>query len=300
MNENLDIAAILCDSRFNFRYGRTFAACLSYHGKPATIAELVAVSKIPARTLKYQLSALRCIGIITADKGKNRIGLVTVHNPDKWDHNRAAHLGTPEPPAATAPAAISKPELPTEEEFDPFTAPILQGTPLPPNVTRDYAAELKILDSHPALRGRIRLSWLAYLERKYGQDMSNMNTSLLALCDVFVHEWLGKNTGRGVAAKRLADPKTDWETTLLTHVMLNVAPTELRQKRVLAGARAQQAKFHFSQRRPATPAKHPTPAASRAVPVEPPAGSPTTRLGATSTTAAALANPVLAQILKGA
>jgi hypothetical protein len=83
---------------------------------------------------------------------------------------------------------------------------------------------------------------------------------------------------------------------LLTHVMLNVAPTELRQKRVVAGAvAAQQKKFTFGQRRPATPAQPSTPGTSAPVVASP----PLQRLGATTPAAAALANPVLARLLKG-
>ena len=295
MSENLDIAAILTDTRFNPRYLKTFAACLSYHLKPATIAELVATVKIPARTLQYQLASLRCLGIVTAPVGKNRLGLVTVHNPDRWDHNRAVHLGTPEPTANfQSLPAVAGPISPASDQ-DEFDAPILKNPPLPENVTRDYAAEVKILDSHPALKGRIRLSWLAYLERKYGAAMLDQHLPLVQLCDSFVHEFLGKNTG--IAQKRLADPKTDWETTLQTHVMRHVAPTELRQRNAKAGAvaSAQQKKFTFGQRRPAAPAQPSTPGTSAPVVASP----PLQRLGATTPAAAALANPVLARLLKG-
>jgi len=308
VSENLDIVAILTDDRLfrrsakgkpqvSFPLLRCLAACIKHHQQPATVAELAKVAQIPERTLKYQLAILRCAGVVTAPVGKNRLSLITVHNPDRWDHNRAVHLGTPEPSTPDPTPTPAAPSIP--DEPDQFTAPILQGQTLPANVTRDYAAEVKILDSHPIVRGKIKLSWLAHLERKYAVALQQRATTLEHLASSFIHEFLGKPMA--IASRRLADPKTDWEWTFENHVCRFVDPVAFGKRWKTASPTAtsvkfQQKKFQFGQRRPANPS--PPPTARPSVPAADP--QPTLkRLGATTSTAAALANPVLAHLLKG-
>jgi hypothetical protein len=97
MTDHFDISAtiaILTDPRFNPRYCRTFAACMQYHGKTATIADLCAFAKLPERTLSYQLSCLKFLGIVTTRTGKNCLSVVLVHHPAEWASNSTVRVKT--------------------------------------------------------------------------------------------------------------------------------------------------------------------------------------------------------------
>ena len=318
------IVDILVSPHLPLTFVRTLAACLQYHGQKATIPNLIGVARIKPRTLEYQLMALRSLGIITAAQGKHCIGPILVHPPAQWAIVANAYLrdktgadlpspvsGLRSPVSGLPPATLDPQPLAAARQASTLDSatdlinaalPAFLREPVKPALaTRDYAAELKILDSHPALRGRIKICWLSYLERKYSAKLAAAQTSLIALCDSFVHEFLGKSTGVGV--RRLADPKTDWENTLHTHIVRVADPQEFKAKLAIRVARqtqqgkAPQQKFKFLSQRRAAPTK---PRSTQTPDSELSALDTNRQLrsGTNSLADAALASPVLGKILK--
>lgn len=265
-----DICEILVDHRFNPSFARTLGACISYHGITAKLGELVSVARLPERTVRYHLVSLRAIGAITAPRSRHCIGPIAVYPPSHWETNSRNYLaeqtGAELPAIPTPPANIPQPDtnIPDTDEpsIDDALPEMLREPTLPPLATRDYEKELAILDTIPALRGRIKVSWLAYLERKYAAAFNENKTSLIALVDSFVHEFLGRD--KGIGARRLADPKTNWETTLHTHIIRAVSPAEWTEYRAaqaksfaikISKGKQQRFKFQPARRAGANPVR---------------------------------------------
>jgi len=265
-NTPVDLVAVMTDARFSPACCRTLAACLAYLGKPASYAELLGAARCLSRsTLGYQLTQLRAAGVVTIAR-QNRLLVPTINPPAKWTAAAAAYLakttGTPlpTPPDPAADDVTTK----VVDLIDAALPEDLREPVRAPGVDRDYSVELKLLDAHPALRGRIRASWLAYIERRFADKLPATGTTLAQLCDSFVHEFLGKHTRNSIAARRLANPKTDWEDALLVHVLRAADTAGFRKRQAVNAARftatnRRQQKLPFRQRRVAS---HNTPPAT--------------------------------------
>jgi DNA-binding transcriptional ArsR family regulator len=300
MNTN-DIIAALCDERLDATLCRVYGSCLNYHDKKTRITDLAKIAHTPQRTTTRHLQSLRIAGVITTTRHRGQIHILC-HPPNLWKSKAELEIakltGIHGNTTTTDAVATNTNDLnPTSADtFDAKSVlpAVLQQPYQSDSTHRSFTEELKLLNTHPALNNRISERWIAYLERKYSHQIAAQKTSLLALCDSFVHEFLGKSTG--VAVRRLADPATDWERTLQVHVMRAVDHAEFRRRVAIlnttnnANQKNKQQRFKFkSQRR-----DDGKPPALRG----PTSPGDRTSSGATTPRVAALANPHLARIIQ--
>jgi hypothetical protein len=297
------LSAVLLADQYSPSWTRTLGAVLAHYGQPVTLPVIAQTAGLKLRTVQRHVAQLRAAGLLAATGTKRNLVLTLAANSTR-------------PAASPTAAPASAPG--TDAAADALLPSFLQTDTLPAGVTRPYTAEFALLDSIPALAGKIKPSWLAYLERKWTPQFAAAQppTDLRTLVDSFVHEFLknGRAAVNSLAGKRLRDARTDWESALQTHIAYQLGA--IRRGPPAAAAKPKPAavttpSLPFTPNQPTRQRR----ASASAVPVPSvatlpaAADAPTTRLvtsqqsavrnttGPSSLAAAALANPILGKLV---